>query len=906
MARKEQIQNRNMGEGRHEPPVFMFTPVDLAALGSLASPAGLSHKAVAFAAPAGFGKTLQMARIHETLRQAGHDCRWLSLREQEQSVDALLSALVSLITPGGAPRHPTEALFSGEPLDKQIERCLAPLAQAGRPVTIFIDNLNFCYDPGLPRLLNRLLFDTDRAVRLVLGSILPLPLDRTRARLEGHLLEIGPADLSFSRAEVTAVLGDRLCEQIERDGIAKVVTLTEGWPAAVRLFHIMLERAAVPREALAAIAGPDENIASLLNDRVLSSFDDASRLFIVGLGQFDRFCLELCRDVGGGVVADKVLGQLITGNILIAPLDPDRRWYRFHGLFRDHLRQEGLRLIPPDARRALHCRAAVWFGGQGLWQEAIEHGLAAHDLDFAENLLESLAARFVRNKGDVLNFIRWMETLQEWGRGATPEASYWYTWALALCRRYDDARRHADRMAGSTGNTAPDLDQRLTMLRVSLDSIADRMAEASDGARRWIDRRAGPSDPFDGTAAHCIVAYHLTASFAFADARRILVAAREAACQSGSAYVQGWAAAYSALVTICEGRLDIGHHELGAALGRARAGLGEDGGITGTLALMQAKCALELGRDDEARRLLDYGLPTARTHGFLESAACGLEAAVKLAPADGGDSALSLANLRDVTTAYPSRLSDMLSCFVVRRLLERDDVEAATAEAQRSGLVGKARVTGVMATVWSRLPLMRDLIRITETELMIGAGRLKQALPRLDADLRQSRLEGRAARAVELALLRGIVASRLDQRDQMLRSLTLALRLATPARLLRPFLVRAEALVRCFEAVGLGEWAFPSPDERGFFLQVCRALPSAPKGLHDLSAGPTLLAPLTRREMELVTLMASGLSNRQMAERINLSVPTVKWHQNNLYAKLNVGNRQAALASAKALNLLRE
>lgn len=889
---------------RDGPPVFMFEPVPPPALAGLIGPAGLDRKAVVITAPVGFGKTVLMTQLFDALAAKGLPCLWLSLDERDHTIEGVITALAAALPCGPGRGHPTEALFSDEPAGKRIDRCVAPITQRRSPLTLFIDNLNCCYDPALPHLLNRLLFATPPGVRLVLSSALPLPMDVARARLEALLAEVGPADLVFRRPEVERLLGPALCRAIGSDGIETVLTRTEGWPAAVRLTATILTGAENPSAALTNFSGSDQHLAPLLNTHVLATFAPDARDFLLGLGQLRHFCLDLCRSAIGGTVAETVLSTLVERNLLIIPLDREQRWYRLHGLFRDHLRREGERILSGQRRRQINARAAVWCADHERWQDAIDHGFSAGDLDLVELVLEKQAACFVRNRGDSLRFIRNVERLRDLGRGDGPETSYWYAWALALSRRYDDSRRHADRLASRLGGAPSDIAGRLTMLRVSLDSITDRMRDAHDGAARWLASPSATDDAFDATAANCIVAYHHIATYRFQDARRALIAAREAAFQSRSAYVQAWAAAYSALATICEGRVDAAHAELDAALKTALNALGDDGGITGTLALMLANCALELGREAEARRGLAFGMPTASNHGFVEAAALGLECAVKLGHGRAETGDLSPGALRAVAASYPSRLSDMLSCFAVRRLLEQGESEAAAEEAARAGLSANARCPGRLQADWAGPALMRDLVRITETELMVAAGRLKQAAPRIDADLRQARLDGRAAHAVDLALLRCAVATRLQQGDEVLRSLTLAIRLAAPGRLLRPFLARDQMVTHGIDATGLANWAFPTEDERSFLAEICRRLPQKTLVAERILAPPSLLAPLTPRETELMTLMAAGLSNRQMADRVNLSLTTVKWHQQNLYAKLNVSNRHAALANARALSLL--
>ncbi|MEZ4593591.1 MAG: response regulator transcription factor, partial [Chloroflexota bacterium] len=65
-----------------------------------------------------------------------------------------------------------------------------------------------------------------------------------------------------------------------------------------------------------------------------------------------------------------------------------------------------------------------------------------------------------------------------------------------------------------------------------------------------------------------------------------------------------------------------------------------------------------------------------------------------------------------------------------------------------------------------------------------------------------------------------------------------------------------------------------------------------------------LLDPLSDRELEVLQLVAEGLSNRQIAERLYLALSTVKGHNRLIYDKLNVKRRTEAVAKARELGIL--
>ena len=64
-----------------------------------------------------------------------------------------------------------------------------------------------------------------------------------------------------------------------------------------------------------------------------------------------------------------------------------------------------------------------------------------------------------------------------------------------------------------------------------------------------------------------------------------------------------------------------------------------------------------------------------------------------------------------------------------------------------------------------------------------------------------------------------------------------------------------------------------------------------------------LVQPLTEREIEILRLVDDGLSNSEIADKLIVTVGTVKKHLNNIFGKLGVSSRTQALAGARALNL---
>jgi LuxR family maltose regulon positive regulatory protein len=886
-----------------EPPFFSFAPVQTAISLELGAAAAPPVKLVGVSAPTGYGKTVLLAAMFRQYRQAGADCRWLSLEARDASVERLLRHLEAMVRAPSPEMDPLQALHQGDdPVDERIAALLRNLSLLAGPVVLFIDNLNCCVDETLGRVLDALIFGTPAAVRLVLASTGALPFNRARARLEGRLRQVGYAELSLGEDDIRQLLGAELCGRLSSAALSAVARQSEGWPAAVRLMQIVLSAAQRPEEALACFSGADEDLAALLNRQVLQGFDQGSRRLLLEISLLRSFSVELCRHATGDDAAAALVERLLRQNVFVIPLDRNRSWYRLHALFRQFLTGEARQELPAQDRRRLLALAAQWCEQRGLWQDAIDYALEAESCTLATAILERMAAVFVRDRGDLHQYIEWVERLHESGIRCGPEAEFWYVWALIFHRRYDYARLQLERFAArlreepaAAGGGSAAFKRRLEILRIAIDVYTDRLPEGYALASAWLDR-LGADDPFDVATVASAAGIHLGGEYQFVEARSRMRLAQSSIGQASSAYGEAWVALVSAMAGLHCGDFVDTHQELTAALARVRAALGENAGVAGTIALLGAKSAVEMNLEAEARELLALGLRKFQSHGVVDTAAFGLDAAVKLWRGEAGE-VVSLAEMRELAGAYPPRLALMLSCFLVRRLLRLGRAEEAQAEAAQIGMTADGG-EGVPESA-----SFRDLWWAAEIELAVAAGRVRQAAALVAEQSRLARKQGRWGRLTELALDEAAISLCSHNPQPAARHLVRAVTLAARRHYLRPFRDRAALVAGLVNETKARDWGFALEEERSFFAAICRDLPLG-GGALPAELGGGLSDTPTARELELLGLVEAGLSNQQLADRLSVSVATVKWHLYNLYAKLGVSSRSAALSRARGLGLL--
>lgn len=898
--------------GKTEPPSFSFSLVRTRMLEALASEPLPPAKLTTIVAPTGYGKTVLSTAVLDHFRAAGVHCWWIALDDRDSSVERLLTLLESALGGAEAEVHPTQALIRGdEPVENRVDALLDAVARLPDASLVCIDNLGYCTDETLGYLLDRLVFRTPSSVSFMVSSTDAVPVNLARAKLEGRVREVGIPELSLRAQEVRDLLGSELCAQIGDEGVESVVAQTEGWPAAVRLAQIILTSSDQPREALRRFSGADEDLSDLLNRQVLAGFPPEARKFLLEIAPLRSFCVELCRAATGDADSGRHLAMLLRRNVFVIPLDRNRSWYRLHGLFREFLIEEAQRELSAERRRQVLERAAEWCERGGHWQDAIDYALAAGSAGLASAMLERVAAMFVRDRGDLRQYIDWIERLRRDGHEAGWEADFWYVWALVFHRRYDTARQQSQRLAkridteqavGRDAAQLAELKRRVEVIRICIDTYTDRLPDALEHAQQWLAQR-GADDPFDVGTVACAVGISLCSANRLVEARQAMRTAQAAVSQANSDYGSGWAALLTASVSIQEGDYAGVHNELLAALARARSALGDGAGITSTIALVAAKCAVEMDLNDEARELLTRGLRWAHSHGIVDTAVLGFDAALKLW-SGRDDDAVSVAQLRELASGYPPRLGLMLSCLLVSRLVRLGRLDEAQAEGAHIGI----GATGAAAIEGLDTPRARELYTAAEIDLLIAAGQLKQAEVLIAEETRLAKKDGRIARLVELALCETAVAICSHHPQPATRHLTRAVSLAARRRILRPFKDRGELIAGLVNDTKPSAWGFALEEERKCFVEICRGLPMTRAALLDQldsSQGESqLLETPTARELELIGLIDAGLSNQQLADRLSVSVATVKWHLYNLYTKLGVSSRSAALARARALNLL--
>jgi LuxR family transcriptional regulator, maltose regulon positive regulatory protein len=366
---------------------------------------------VLLSAPPGAGKTTLLAEWCAATRE--REPAWLSLDQEDGDPvlfwTGVIAALQTVAPDVGGAAQAALASPGTSLTGAALPLLVNELAALEKPIALVLDDYHVIADAEVHRSMTWLIEHRPPNLQVVLAtrSDPPFPLARLRAR--GEVIELRAADLRFSDVEAAGLLNGRLGLGLDAADIGRLQTRTEGWAAGLQLAGLSLRGRSRPHEFIAAFAGDDRHVVDYLGAEVLDTLPPEMRRFMRRTAILDRLAAPLCDAVTGEEGSAARLDDIEHSNLFLVPLDEKRRWYRYHHLFADLLRQD-LETAEPELVPELHRRAAAWLRDDGEIPEAVQHALAgSDDATAAELAAEHWSELF--NRGQLTTVSRWLDAL---------------------------------------------------------------------------------------------------------------------------------------------------------------------------------------------------------------------------------------------------------------------------------------------------------------------------------------------------------------------------------------------------------------------------------------------------------------------------------------------------------------
>lgn len=895
---------------------------------------GLQRKLILISAPAGFGKTTLLGAWINSIPETSSTDQatqhtsptpypslptprfaWLSLDEGDNDPTRFLTYFITALQTLEASigEAALAVLQASRPQPPLVESVLTTLINEitalSTQVVLILDDYHLIETSAIDQALTFLLDHLPAQMHLVIASRADPSLPLSRLRVRNQMTEIRADDLRFAPEEARVFLKLATGRDFSADDLAALEARTEGWIAGLQLAALSMQR--LRREDdipgfIAAFTGSHHYIVDYLVDEVISQQPEGTRDFLSQTSILSRLSGPLCDAVTGGSDGQARLEQLAEANLFLVPLDNERHWYRYHHLFADFLRAR-LHQNPPvhilqvgtkGGVAELHRRAAAWYEQHGFIAEAVKHLLSAGAFEQAVDLIER-TARDLLIRGEHATVSGWIKALPEDLVRSRPRLCLAQVWALTYVRDTAGmAARLQDvedvlRPAGTTGLTKTEIDHlqgEVAAYRAVLTFWHNKdLVEAIDLCQQALDKLP-ENDLYLRGMITFVLGVMYRANDDLATASQALTEACTINRKAGNLILALDASANLAGLFEVQGKLRQAAetHRQAVQLATPQHGRPLPAACYGLVGL--GKVYREWNELDKASQYLHQALDLARQARFEHVVLDGTItlALVLQARGDWQTANETLEQAAQLAQGWNrARPIERVAVFKARLSLAQGRLEAAARWATESGL-------GIDDPLSDWLePAHLILARV-----LLAQTKLAQALTLLARLRGAATSAGRTGSLIEILALQALAFNAQDDRAEAMTTLAEALTLAEPEGYIRLFVDEGQPMAGLLAQLPKNHYRNKLLDAFDEAEEIIVTL--SPPHPHI----PTLIEPLSERELEVLHLIATGMSNREIAQALIIAEGTVKKHTNNIFGKLGVRSRTQAVARATELNLL--
>jgi LuxR family maltose regulon positive regulatory protein len=850
-------------------------------------------------ASGGFGKTTLLVHWRRAWLEKGALVAWLALDDQDDPTRFGKALFYAMRVASGRGAFDTLAQqYASQPgseLDA-LTGLLAEIASLATLTILILDDAERLPEATVREALAYLLYNAPPNLHVVIGTRAPLPLPTWELAAHGNFAVLRTSDLRLDLDESIAILGKRFGGRLTLDDCVRLHEATEGWPIGLQLAASAIEHAPDLSAAVESLSARHGDIERYFIESLLSRLPPPVSEFLTRIAILEDMTPELCEAVTGCASAAAFLDQLLadTPILIVGEL---RDWIRPHPLARDFLLGRFEQLPLPE-RNELHHRAARWLAERQRFHDAARHALAAGD----ESLAHSLAERglwTLATMGKLVEAREWLERLPPERIAADVQLRLVAGWIMAMGGREADASRIAEEI--SSDKSADDKTLFVAALvGSSAAAFADRIGAIPRIMDRWAHREVST-----GSVVHVVAVANTLAVVALheGDTERVreLEARLPTHSDSASEHIilaQAIGRMLVGLSHLWDGDARKAEATLRPALAAAERDAGRRSVPATMLAAALAAALFERDQIPAAQALLANRLDIIERSGVADSVLAAYRTLAAIAASQGDERrALDLLrNLRGLGDARRMPRLRMVS-FAEEIRMHATRSRAETASALLTQLEA-------LAPTFAEPDYGPFLLQF---QLATALARVYVELARFDLDAADAALKiadglanslHRHRDALTVKVLRAVVARQRGE-PTALRLLAEAQSLAAIGGIERlladthPLAAQMGAERKAAEAAAAG---IPPDAERAEDARTRTAAvrrPASPLG-----------GLLTPKEAEVLTLLDSGLSNKLIANTMDISDETVKWHLKNLFSKLSAGTRKHAVDRARLLGLV--
>jgi LuxR family maltose regulon positive regulatory protein len=863
---------------------------------------GLQKKLIHISAPPGYGKT---SLVSDWINSRGISASWYSLDIRDNDPVIFLNYVIAgLKTLNQSIGKRTLELINA-PQRPDIESIIGLLIND-------IQNLNLDFllvlddyhliDSIEVHVVTRTILEympEHMHVAITTRSDVSIPLARIRS--QNQLLEIRSSELSFSEQELVSLFNKKLKLGLSIEEIKTLLAKTEGWVAGLQLTALSIQNSHDVSGFIRHFAGDNRYIMDYLMEEVLSNQTEDIQGFLLQTSLLEQLSGPLCDVLLDRDDTQLILESLEKNNLFIIPLDPERKWYRYHHLFADLLKQRA-RNSPKIDSEDLHRRASSWFDRNNMPSFAIDHALAMEDYQQTLHLLNAEIERFWE-MGQHAAIMRYGNLIPDDIIDMSPRFSIFYAWTLVSGGMFQEAQRfllsaqailNTEYREGDKNKENNNLHGKLAVAFAFLYSSSGNVSSVFEYCGKataiitqdqttwfsWSWYACGLGHMMTGNLPESIKAFELALKAGKRTGNLYLISTigiRYAFCelQRGN---------FKSAYKICQGLLSQIHEEDYALMAQNEWSFA---GLYTTLGYIDYEWA-----EGDALRNTKMGYELSCNGPDITSRVFSTMAYIRVLRYQG-DLKKVESLIRELDAIHKER--ELFPYLLYTYLAVKLGAYVRFHQVDKASEFIKANQLSANNVVDEN----NQLLYTSYARMLLTEFRAKEAESVLNKLHSMAESTKRRERLVEIKILLAVLQHIQENEERAINYLAESLALAEEENLVMHYINEGSDISKSLDILYR---RYPGSNfnfSKKFLGKILRAI-----GKKSLQKDQASFYSLSKREAEVLRLMAEELSNQEIADHLYVSLNTVKSHVKNIHLKLDVDSRIKAVAKARELGLL--
>jgi LuxR family transcriptional regulator, maltose regulon positive regulatory protein len=888
---------------------------------------GMNYKLTLISAPAGFGKTTLVSSWINKLEQVHPGAEnikvcWISLDKRDN--DAIIFwqyvvAAFQTISPAIGEIVKTMlnsmSAFATQVIITMLINEIVEHHQGDRQsqsVILILDDYHLINNQDIHASLNFFLDHLPHFMHLIITTRADPPLQLSYRQGRSEVNQIRAAELSFNTEESVEFLNTQMGLELSQNDILTLENHTEGWITGLQLAAISLQDQPNKQEFVSSFAGDDRYIADYLIDQVLQYQPSHIQDFLLQTSILNQLSAPICKTLTGKDDSQKILNQLENDNLFLSPLDNRREWFRYHSLFADLLKARLRTVYNEDQISELHLQASEWYEIGGELIEAIDHAILGGAHSQAAQLIQQHSEEIFK-QSQLNTLANWMQVLPQNVRESKPVLNMIYAWtllALGQTKKTEDCLMEIQKVIGLaavdiSSHTLASLDANVRGALLEILTIRSVLAinrfdipktlELCQIVEPWLTDNEQPHLFNPVLSLRTVILFNLGLAYEFSgDGFAAETAFQEAATLSieqENIHILPVAISHLGQLQVLQGQLHQAKNTYQQALKSGGKITGKHSPIAGIAEIGLGNLYYEWNDLEQSYHHHKAGLELGKQWNHSEILLAGYLGLALLEKAKGNfTGAFEL--LQELESILIDNQAHMLlpavNVFRARLWTYQGNITEANQWLKRADLRLDAKLT-----------YLQESDYITYARILVARQQWDDADKLILRLLKFADSGNRNTRIVELLILQSLIQKGQNQLHLAGETLSRALKIAEPEGYMRIFLDEGPAVATLLFQLVANEAV------SSYAREILRAFGALEiESQKEEVSHSDLIEPLSDREIEVLQYLAEGFSNREVAQKLTISLSTVKTHTRNIYGKLGVNSRTQAIAQARIWGII--